>query len=119
MNPNFFTFLHVYRTGGSSSSSDSDSLSDKENSEDEVVYHQSDLPLLFLGQEIVRQREGGDAANIAHIDSSKMRCERPVVILLMKRKNHVATALPTNMMDWRQVLFMCNTYATIYHCIAY
>ena len=39
MNPNFFTLLHVYRTGGSSSSSDSDSLSDKENSEDEVVYH--------------------------------------------------------------------------------
>ena len=63
MNPNFFTLLHVYRTGGSSSSSDSDSLSDKENSEDEVVYHhQSDLPLLFLGQEIVRQREGGDNA---------------------------------------------------------
>ena len=55
-----YFFLPDYRTGDSRSS-DSDSSSDESSEDEEVVYHPSNnLPLLFLGREIVRQRDDRD-----------------------------------------------------------
>ena len=54
-----YFFLPDYRTGDSRSS-DSGSSSDESSEDEEIVHPSNNLPLLFLGREIVRQRDDRD-----------------------------------------------------------